>query len=149
MVSLIRTPVNRNPGRRTDPLHLWESFFSSPQWLEEAASADITPPIDITERDDEYIIKADMPGIKKQDIDINLENGVLTISAETKSEAEEKSGERVIRSERRYGNYVRSLRLGTQINEANVKATLQDGVLELVLPKAESVKPKKIAVNVN
>ena len=91
---------------------------------------------------------ADVPGAKKEDIDVTLENGILTITAETKSEKEEKEGERVLRQERRYGKYVRSLRLGTQIDEKGVKANYKDGVLELTLPKAEEVKPKKITVDV-
>jgi HSP20 family protein len=117
------------------------------KWVEEAAG-DLVPPMDVTERDDGYVIKTEMPGIKKEDISITLENGVLTISGETKTEQEEKEGERVLRQERRYGKYVRSLRLGTQIDEKGVRANYQNGVLELFLPKAEEVKPKKITVDV-
>ena len=100
------------------------------------------------ERDNEFVVKAEMPGMKKDDIEVSLENGVLTITAETKSETEEKEGDRVIRQERRYGKFLRSLRLGKEIDEKKVQASYKDGILELVLPKAEEVKPKKIAVNV-
>ena len=86
--------------------------------------------------------------MKKEDIEVSVENGVLTISAETKSETEEKEGERVIRQERRYGRYLRSLRLDKTVDDKKVKAVYKDGVLELTLPKAEEVKPKKITVNV-
>jgi len=72
--------------------------------------------------------------VKKDDISVTLENGVLTISAEMKSEQDEKEGERVVRQERRYGKYVRSLRLGTQIDERK-SAQYKDGVLQLTLPK--------------
>ena len=128
--------------------NLFENFIRPAPWVEEASSQDLTPAIDITEREDLYMVHADLPGVKKEDIDINLENGVLTITAETRREREEKSGDRIIRQERSYGKYVRSLRLGTQVDETKVKATFKDGVLELELPKAEAVKPKKIAVDV-
>ena len=107
-----------------------------------------TPAADISETDTEYLVKAELPGVKKEDIDVSVENGVLTITAESKSETEEKEGERIIRQERRYGRYLRSLRLGKAVDEKQVKASYKDGVLELILPKAEDVKPKKISVNV-
>jgi len=149
MANLIRRP-------RAGRLGLWdndfdrmlEGFFGPTRWLEEAPSEDLVPAIDVSERADGFVVKAELPGARKEDIDVNMENGVLTISAETKSDTEEKEGDRVIRQERRYGKYVRSLRLGTQIDESKVEASYKDGVLNLVLPKAEEVKPKKISVNV-
>lgn len=125
---------------------MFENFFQPLRWVEEATS-DLVPVMDIIEREDEYVVRAEMPGVKKEDLDVTIENGVLTVSAEVRSPIEEK-GERIIRQERRYGRYVRSLRLGTQVNEGKVKANLKDGVLELILPKAEEVKPKKISVDV-
>jgi HSP20 family protein len=118
------------------------------RWVEEATGEDLTPAMDVKERDDAYVIKTEMPGVNKDDVSITLENGVLTITGESKSEKEEKEGERVLRQERRYGKFVRSLRLGTQIDEKGVKASYKDGVLELILPKADEVKPKKITVDV-
>ena len=97
---------------------------------------------------DAYTIHAELPGVRKADVNVTFENGVLTLSAETKSETEEKEGERVIRQERRYGKYMRSLRLGADIDESKVMANYKDGVLEIVLPKAEAVKPKRINVDV-
>jgi len=124
---------------------MFEGFLRPARWVEEAG--DLVPAVDVTERDEEYVVKTDLPGVKKEDIAVTLENGILTICAETKSETEEKEGERVIRQERRDGKYVRSLRLGTQIDEKKVKASYKDGVLELTLPKAEAVKPRKITVD--
>src|SRR5688572_2262783 len=121
--------------------------FLSPRWIEEAAG-DLAFPLDVVERENEYVITAEIPGARKDDISVTLENGVLTISAEVKDESTEKDGDRVVRQERRYGKYVRSLRLGTQVDEKNIKAQYKDGVLQLTLPKAESVKPKKINVDV-
>jgi len=117
--------------------------------LEETTSRDLIPAIDVNEDENQYTVRAELPGVKKDDIDVTVENGVLTIKAETRSETEEKKGERIIRQERRYGKYLRSLRLGNDIDEQKVKANYTDGVLELKLPKAEAVKPKRISVGVD
>ena len=143
-----RTPLNRWGLWDDDFNRVFQGFLSPMRWVEEATGADLTPAMDVKERDDAYVIKTEMPGVNKDDVSITLENGVLTITGESKSEKEEKEGERVLRQERRYGKFVRSLRLGTQIDEKGVKASYKDGVLELVLPKAEEVKPKRITVDV-
>ncbi len=142
-----RTPLRRWGLWDNDFDRVFQNLLQPVRWVEEAAG-DLVPAMDVKERDDAYVVTTDMPGIKKEDISITLENGVLTISGETKSEQEEKEGDRVLRQERRYGKYVRSLRLGTQVDEKGVKANYQNGVLELTLPKAEEVKPKKITVDV-
>ncbi len=146
--------------RETSPLARWgffgddfdrvfEGFVRPPRWVEEAQADDLVPAMDIRERENEYVVRTDLPGVKKDDIQITLENGMLTITAETHSEKEEKEDGQVLRQERRYGKYVRSLRLGSQVDGNKLKAGYKDGVLELVLPKAEAVKPKKITVDVN
>ena len=127
---------------------LFEGFLRPARGTEETVSEGLTPALDVVERENEFIVKAEMPGVKKDQIEISLENGVLTIGAETQSETVEKEGDRVIRQERRYGKYVRSLRIGKEIDEKRIKATYKDGVLELTLPKAETAKPKKISVGV-
>jgi HSP20 family protein len=152
MNRLLNTEANRNPVSRWG---LWdneldrafENFLRPVRWIEEAAG-NLAFPLDVAERNDEFVITAELPGVKKQDIDVTLENGVLTIAAETKVEQADKDGERIVRQERRYGKYVRSLRLGTQIDERKINAQYKDGVLQLTLPKAEEVKPKKITVDV-
>ena len=149
MNHLIRNPRSVIANRWNDDFNsLFENFLQPMRWAEEEASQGLVPRLDVVERDNEFVVKAEMPGMKKDDIEVSLENGVLTITAETKSETEEKEGDRVIRQERRYGKYLRSLRLGKEIDDRKVKATYRDGVLELVLPKAEAVKPKKISVDV-
>jgi len=115
----------------------------------EAFDKDLRPATDIVERDNDYLVKTDLPGVKKEDIQVTVDNGILTISAETKEEKEEKKGENVIRKERCYGKYIRSMSLNHQVNEDKVSANYHDGVLELVLPKLEAVKPKKVAINVH
>jgi HSP20 family protein len=145
----MRTPRSTLARRWGDDFDsLFENFLRPMGMVEEAVNEGLTPRLDVVEHDNEFVLQAEMPGIKKDDIEITLENGVLTISGESKSEKEVREGERVVRQERRYGKYVRSLRLGKEIDEKNVKANYKDGILELVLPKSEEVKPKKISVSV-
>jgi HSP20 family protein len=127
---------------------MFDRFFRPMPWPEEAAAEALVPAMDIVEREDEYVVRTNMPGIRKENIQITLEDGMLTIAGETRDEQVEKEKGRVIRQERHYGRYVRSLRLDTHVDEKKIKATYKDGVLELVLPKAEEVKPKKISVEV-
>lgn len=123
--------------------NLFEGFFR-PMRARDASP--IVPAMDITERENEYVIRTEMPGVSKDAIDVTLAEGVLTISGECKYEHDAREGDRLLRQERRYGKFARSVHLGTQINEKAVKANYKDGVLELTLPKAEEVKPKKIAI---
>jgi HSP20 family protein len=139
---------NRVFPASADFSNLFENFFRPSGWEEENVAADMIPRIDVVEREHEFAVHAELPGVKKEDVEITVENGVLTISGATRSQTEEKEGDRVVRQERRYGRYVRSLRLGKEIDEKSVKAAYKDGVLALTLPKSEAVKPRKIAVNV-
>lgn len=106
------------------------------------------PATDISENESEYSISAELPGIKKEDIDISLHDGVLSIEASSKSEHEEK-GDKQIRSERRYGKFVRRFTLGDNVDETSVNAKFEDGVLKLVVkkvPPQEAPKPKSIPI---
>lgn len=109
----------------------------------------LVPAIDIIEKEAQYLLKAELPGVKKGDLDITIKDGLLTINAERQFEQVEKEGQRVIRQERRFGKFVRSLRLGDDIDDQNVSAHFEDGVLHLELPKAEETKPRKIEVTIN
>ncbi|MEA1888950.1 MAG: Hsp20/alpha crystallin family protein [Pseudomonadota bacterium] len=115
----------------------------------DVAGGGLVPAIDLHENDNSYTVRAEIPGVKKEDVDVTVHDGVLTINAESRYENEEKEDGRVIRQERRYGKYVRSIRLGKDVDENQVKASYKDGILELVLPKVEEVKPKKISIDVN
>ena len=109
--------------------------------------ADWTPTVDISETDGEYQIKAEIPDVKKEDVKVTLEDGVLTIQGERKQEKEEK-GKKYHRIERSYGSFVRSFSLPELIDEEKVKAEFKDGVLNLHLPKSEKAKPRAIEVKV-
>lgn len=109
----------------------------------------VIPAIDIKEKTDKYVVEADIPGVTQDDIDVSVSDGILTINAETSNESEEKDSEdRVIRRERNYGKYVRSITLGSEVDVDNVKAQYENGVLKLDLPKAEETKPKRIEIGI-
>lgn len=152
MNNIVRQP-NREAswGIFNDNLdNVFEGFFRPfNAQTREGNSGSLVPAIDLHENDNSYSVKAEIPGVKKEDIDVTVQDGVLTINAESRYEHEDKEDGRVIRQERRYGKYVRSIRLGKDIDEEKVKANYKDGVLELELPKVEEVKPKKISVNVS
>jgi HSP20 family protein len=109
--------------------------------------ADWVPTVDISETELEYLIKAELPEVKKEDVKVTLEDGVLTIQGERKYEKEEK-GKRFHRVERSYGSFVRSFTLPEEIDDSNVKAEFKDGMLNLHLPKSEKARPKAIEVKV-
>ena len=109
--------------------------------------ADWVPAVDVSETDGEFQIKAEIPDVKKEDVKVTLEDGVLTIQGQRKQEKEEK-GTKYHRVERTYGSFVRSFTLPDLVDEAQVKAEFKDGVLNLQLPKSEKAKPKAIEVKV-
>jgi HSP20 family protein len=109
--------------------------------------ADWAPPVDVSETDGEYQIKAEIPDVKKEDVKVTVEDGVLTIQGERKHEKEEK-GKKYHRVERSYGSFIRSFTLPDLVDEGRVKAGFKDGVLNLQLPKSEKAKPKAIEVTV-
>jgi len=102
--------------------------------------------LDLVERDDEYLVKAELPGLDPKEVDITLEGGVLTIRAEHKEEHEEKK-DKYLHKERRFGSYTRSLRLPGTIKEDDIKASFDKGILEIHLPKAEESKAHKISIS--
>ena len=109
--------------------------------------ADWMPTVDISETEGEYLIKAELPEVRKEDVKVTVENGVLTLQGERRQEKDEK-GKRFHRVERSYGSFVRSFSLPESVDENAVKAEYKEGVLNLHLPKSEKVKPKAIDVKV-
>jgi HSP20 family protein len=105
------------------------------------------PALDVVEDKEQYVIKADLPGINKEDIKVSVENGILTIEGERKSETEHKD-KQVHRFERSYGRFVRSLNLGTTVDNSKIRANYKDGVLQLTIPKIEAAKPKAIDIHI-
>jgi HSP20 family protein len=105
------------------------------------------PDVDIKETDKDIQLRADLPGMKKEDIDISVNEDQLVIKGERKFEKEEKDKD-FVRVERSYGSFYRSFNIGVPVKSDQIKASYKDGVLEVVLPKAEAKKPKKIEVEV-
>jgi HSP20 family protein len=114
---------------------------------ESAAPAKWAPLVDIVEDEKEYLIKAELPEINKEDISIKVDKGVLSITGERKFEKEEK-GKKYHRVERSYGHFTRTFTLPEDADADNVKAEFKNGVLEVHLHKAEKAKPKQIDINV-
>ncbi|WP_435547860.1 Hsp20/alpha crystallin family protein [Desulfobacterium sp. N47] len=106
---------------------------------------DWAPRVDIAETDTEFIIKAEIPEISKDDVKVTIDNGILTIKGERKKEKEEK-GKKYHRIERYYGNFIRSFTLPDNVDESNIKASFKDGMLSLNIKKTKESKPKLIEV---
>lgn len=104
------------------------------------------PALDIFEDEEKVTVRVELAGVKKEDFDISLQDDVLTISGERKAETEQRGSES-FRSERYFGSFTRSVTLPSPVKADAVSATYQDGVLTVVLPKAEEAKPRKIQVN--
>jgi len=102
--------------------------------------------LDLSETDANYTVKAEIPGVKKEDIDVRIEGNQVTIGAEVRKESEEKKSGRVLRSEREYGYASRSFTLATAVDEAKANAKYQNGVLELTLPKKASSSSRRVAI---
>ncbi len=107
------------------------------------------PAIDVSESESAFTVKAEIPGVPRENLDVSINDGVLTIRAERlKENKDEEKSDRLIRQERYYGKFVRSLRLGVDIDETKVEAHYEHGVLNLVLPKTAQVKPRKVDIKI-
>lgn len=113
------------------------------------SNGDRVPAIDVHETDTAYKVNVDMPGVKKEDIQISLDNGVLTVKGETRKEDKEEKDGKLIRQERHVGHFIRQLSVGSDVDAQSVKAGFEDGVLAITLPKkpAETEKSVKISID--
>jgi HSP20 family protein len=109
--------------------------------------ADFSPAIDVQETDKEYLMKADLPEVDKQDVKVGVKDGVLTVEGERKQEKEEK-GKKFHRIERSYGRFVRRLALPTDVDDQKIAAEFKDGVLSVHIPKSPVAKPRSIDIKV-
>jgi HSP20 family protein len=105
-----------------------------------------SPRVDVRENENEIVVKADIPGMDKKDLKISVENNLLTIKGERKSEVEEKDAS-CYRSERLFGTFQRTFSLSSRIKSDAIRADYKDGVLTISLPKVEEVKPRQIDIN--
>jgi HSP20 family protein len=137
---------NRLTSLRDEINHLFESTFAN------GGGSDVfnswAPVMDVYEDLDNLVVRAEVPGMKKEDINISLEKDVLTVSGERRNE-KMSEGSETSREERFFGRFTRSITLPKQVNANAVKATYKDGILTVTLPKAEEAKPKQIEVKAN
>lgn len=122
-------------------------LFSRASGGEAAERQSWTPSVDVIETDDLIVLKAELAGMDPADIHIEVQDNVLTVSGERRFQ-EEVREDKYYRIERRYGSFSRSIALPQAIDEGNIEAKYEDGVLEVSVPKAEIAKPKKIAVSI-
>jgi HSP20 family protein len=153
MKTLTRRQDAWNPFREMEDLQdrlssLLRHPFRGLDTEEHMTASEWAPQVDITEDDKEYLIKADLPEMRKDDIKVTVENGVLSIRGERKLEKEEK-GKKYHRVERSYGSFVRSFGLPEDANGSDVNAEFKDGVLAVHLKKSETAKPRSIEVKVS
>ena len=145
MLSLIKREPRYGWGLfnlRNEVDRMFRDFYDD----SEAKESYWMPSVDITEDDDKLTLAAEIPGVKKEDVKINLNNGVLTIEGEKKQTTEEKA-ENSYRSERYYGKFSRSFNLTSEIDAEQIKADYDSGILKITLPKSEKVKPRQITIN--
>lgn len=147
---MLNTVMRWNPSNLNvrDPLfRVFDSFFNQDLLpSEEVSNRTWMPPVDIQETEDAYRLTAELPGLTKEDITITLENNVLRLAGERKFEKDvQKDGYH--RIERTYGTFARAFTLPSLVNHDKVEAAFENGVLTIVVPKAEQAKPRKISIS--
>jgi HSP20 family protein len=147
----MRTAISRFEPFRTNSFQEQFNRLFSEAFDRSSDESSITtwaPAVDIFETEHELVVKADLPDIKPQELDIRVENNILTIRGERKFEKQVNENN-YLRVERAYGSFSRSFSLANTVNSDAIKAEYKDGVLTLTIPKREEAKPKQIKVNVN
>jgi HSP20 family protein len=143
-MALIRwDPIRDLDSLQSDMNRLFDRFFE--RTPNSGAVRRWIPAMDLVESDDHLVLRADLPGMSEDDVDIEIKDGVLTISGERKSEQEEK-GEGFHRVERAFGRFSRSLTLPQGVDATKVAANFKDGVLEVKVPKPEATKPTRVEI---
>ena len=128
---------------------MFDGFFGKkPQRWFEPEEGLWSPTVDVSEDKDNIMLTAEVPGLKKEDIKLSVQDNVLTISGEKKQEKEEKDAD-YHRLERSFGSFCRSFTLPTPVQPDKIKASYKEGVLKVTLPKTEEVKPKEIPINIS
>jgi HSP20 family protein len=137
-------PFGELGSLRREMDRLWDSFFGE-RPLARAWEREWAPSLDVSETKDNFVVKAEVPGIDAKDIDISLTGDVLTIKGEKKQEKEEKEEDYHL-VERSYGAFSRSIRLPAEVESTKIKASYKNGILRVTLPKSEKVKAKEVRI---
>jgi len=140
------------PEIRQEMNRLVDEFFErplglSPFFSHTSLSKDFSPVLDISETEKEIVIKAELPGLEPEEIDVSLDRGVLTISGEKQAKQEQK-GEHYYQIERSYGSFQRSVALPAEVDEEKIKAIFKRGVLNIVLPKTKAALEKRRKITI-
>jgi HSP20 family protein len=147
MTNVVRfDPFNEFGSLRRAMDRLFEDFAPVRGYRGTGEQADLTFPIDLSDKEGEITVKAVLPGIKPDNVELTVSEGVLTIRGEAREEASEEK-ENFYRREIRYGSFARSIPLPTRVNQEQAQAEFKDGILTVHLPKADEVRPKTIPVN--
>ncbi len=126
---------------------LLRGFFVRPVAFDGAPQPTQSFRVEVRENEQAYTVQAEIPGVKKEDIHVTIDNDQIVISAESRKESEVKEGERVLRAERHYGKVYRAFTLGQVVDEDKAQARYADGVLELTLPKKTAVASRRLTIN--
>lgn len=146
MANIVRTDPFRDLAR-FDPFRDMEAFaFPRLRRLFGEMPEEVPIKLDVTEDDKAYYVKAEMPGVRKEDIAVDIEGNQVSLSAEVKREKEEKKGEAVVHSERYFGRQYRAFTLPAPIDRATAEAKFTDGVLSLTLPKTVATSTQRISI---
>ena len=125
---------------------LFKGFFLRPMRMESSDTQQMRIKMDVKEDDKAYLVHAEIPGVKKEDIQISIDGNQVSVSAEVRREKEEKQGEKVLRTERYYGRVFRSFTLAQDVDQESAKAKYENGILELTLPKKAASATRKLTV---
>lgn len=143
------------PTFQSEMNRLFDNLFTDTQGMEKTVKAKVpqawTPQVDIAEDEHGFHIQAELPGLKREDVKVNIENNLLTIEGErtrTDEQKDEANGRTFHRVERAYGKFYRAFRLPQSVDQGRIEAKFANGVLEVTLPKSEAVKPKQIEVRI-
>ena len=142
-MALVRWEPRSVVDLRSEIDRLFDRFWRRSGETNGFSMTDWHPMADVAEQDDAYVITADLPGVSRDNIKVQMVDNVMTLSGERKSETRDEDTQRI---ERSYGRFSRSFSLPSAVDEGKISAEYKDGVLTVTLPKAESAKPKQIAV---
>jgi HSP20 family protein len=147
-MALVRwEPVRELSSFQSEMNRLFNSFFDTPTTGNGSAARRWLPAMDVVETDEYFVLTADLPGLSEDDVNVEVEENVLTVSGERKAAHEDKR-EGYVRVERSYGAFRRSLTLPKGVDAEAVSASFDKGVLEIRIPKPEERKPRKVAIQV-
>mgnify|MGYP003574817836 CR=1 FL=1 len=147
-MALVRWQPSNVFGLGNDFNRLFEGFTRDGSVSSPPPASTWKPSVDISETQDEFVVTADLPGINREDLNVTVADGRLTIRGERRQESQAAEGS-IHRVERVYGTFTRAFDLPTAVNSENITASYRDGVLSVSVPKAEEAKPKQIEVKIS